>query len=302
MIPRMSEPLTFDERVVVVTGAGNGVGRAHALDLARRGARVVVNDLGGSTDGRGNDDAAASRVVAEIEAAGGTAVANFDSVATPEGGERIIATALSTWGRVDAVIANAGFLRDKSFVKLEVADLDAILDVHLRGAFFTVAPAFRWMKDNGGGRIVVTTSASGLYGNFGQTNYAAAKLGVVGLMRTLSIEGARSGITANAIAPIASTRLTRGADGDHDDPMAPWKVSPLAVALCHHTNQISGETFLAGGGVYARSWVALGPGWRPEEAEMTAEGVMANWGKIRDSSSFVEPDNALALTSWLTQG
>ena len=295
----MTEPLTFDERVVVVTGAGNGVGRAHALEFARRGARVVVNDLGGSTDGRGNDDSAASKVVAEIVGAGGMAVANFDSVATPEGGQAIIDTALNTYGRVDAVVANAGFLRDKSFPKLEVPDLDAILDVHLRGAFFTVAPAFRWMKDNGGGRIVVTTSASGLYGNFGQANYTAAKLGVVGLMRTISIEGARAGITANAIAPIASTRLTRGSDGDHDDPMAPWKVSPLAVALCHQSNTITGETFLAGGGVYARTWVALGPGWRPSEAEMTAEAVVENWNKIRDSSSFTEPENAMAISGWL---
>jgi NAD(P)-dependent dehydrogenase (short-subunit alcohol dehydrogenase family) len=300
----MTEQLGYDGHVVIVTGAGNGVGRAHALEAARRGARVVVNDLGGTTDGRGGNDAAASQVVEEIRAAGGEAVANFDSVATPEGGERITATALEAFGRVDAVIANAGILRDKSAANLSVEDLDAVLDVHLRGSFFTVLPAYRWMKDNGGGRVLLTTSASGLYGNFGQANYAAAKLGIVGLTRVLAIEGPKYGITANAIAPVASTRLTRGdaASDDAADPMAPSKVTPIAIALTLPSNEVNGEVFLAGSGVFARTWVALGRGWFPGEGDCTVEGVVAHWDEIRSTADAAEPADAMATGPWLNRG
>jgi NAD(P)-dependent dehydrogenase (short-subunit alcohol dehydrogenase family) len=292
--------LDFDGAVVVVTGAGQGVGRAHALDFGRRGGRVVVNDLGGSPDGTGADQAPAELVAAEICDAGGEAVANFESVATPEGGEGIISTALETWGRVDAVVSNAGILRDRSFAKLTVADLDAVLDVHLRGAFFVCQPAFRWMKDNGGGRLVLTTSASGLFGNFGQANYAAAKLGVVGVMRTLAIEGARYGITANAVAPMAGTRLTRGSDTD-EGAEAPANVSPLVVALSHRSNEITGETFLAGYGVFARTFVAQGPGWIPKDGEMTAESVVDHWDQIRRTEGFAEVPNAMETVGWLDE-
>jgi NAD(P)-dependent dehydrogenase (short-subunit alcohol dehydrogenase family) len=276
----MTDQLTFDGKVVVVTGAGNGVGRAHALELARRGARVVVNDLGGTTDGKGSSDAAASKVVAEIHAAGGEAAANFDSVATVEGGERIIGTALSEFGRVDAVISNAGILRDKSFAKLEPADLDAILDVHLRGTFFVLGPAFRWMKDNGGGNLVATTSASGLFGNFGQSNYAAAKLGIVGMIRVLALEGAKAGIKANAISPIAATRLTGATEVD--PVMAPERVTPMAVLLAHHSCPVTGEVYLAGGGWYARSYVACTPGINIEGDRVpTAEELLSSLESIR---------------------
>jgi len=270
------------------------------LQMGFDGAQVVGNDLGGAVDGTGGDAAAATAVVREIEAAGGVAVANFDSVATAEGGERIVRTALDAFGRLDAVVSNAGILRDKSFAKLEVGDLDAVLDVHLRGTFFVLMPAFRHMRANGGGRLVLTTSASGLYGNFGQSNYAAAKLGLVGLMRTLAIEGARYDITANAVAPIASTRLTRGSDGDDSDPMAPGRVSPLVVALCHRSCAISGEAFVAGGGVFARTWTALGDGWAPGEGESTVEGVAAHWDRIRSTDGGYEPPDAMQLADWLT--
>jgi len=292
--------LDFDGQVVVVTGAGHGVGRAHALDFGRRGARVVVNDLGGAPDGTGADQAPAELVASEIREAGGSAVANFDSVATPDGGEGIIASALDSWGRVDAVVSNAGILRDRSFAKLTVGDLDAVLDVHLRGAFFVCQPAFRWMKDNGGGRLVLTTSASGLFGNFGQANYAAAKLGIVGVMRTLAIEGARYGVTANAVAPMAGTRLTRGSDTD-EGAEAPANVSPLVVALSHRSNEITGETFLAGYGIFARTFVGQGPGWIPREDEMTAEAVVDHWDQIRRTDEFAEVPNAMETVAWLEQ-
>lgn len=291
--------LEFDDRVVIVTGAGGGVGRAHALDFGRRGAKVVVNDLGGAPDGTGADQAPAEKVAAEIRAAGGEAVANYDSVATPAGGQAIVAAALDTWGRLDAVVANAGILRDRSFAKLTVEDLDAVLDVHLRGAVFTCQPAFTWMKDNGGGRLVLTTSASGLFGNFGQANYTAAKLGVVGLMRTLAIEGARYGITANAVAPMAGTRLTRGADADESDRESPANVSPLVVALCHQSNEITGETFLAGYGYFARTFVAQAPGWAAGDGEISAEAVVEHWERIRSSDGFGEIPNALESVAWL---
>lgn len=290
--------MNFDGRVAVVTGAGNGVGRAHALELARRGAQVVVNDLGGSIAGVGSDESAAARVVAEIIAAGGSAVANFDSVATVEGGERIIGTALDAFGRLDVVVANAGILRDASAMKLTVEQLDAVLDVHLHGAFFTCLPAFRWMKENGGGRLILTTSASGLFGNFGQSNYAAAKMGVVGLMRVLSIEGQRYGITANAIAPMAKTRLTVGEDVE-SDPMAPSRVTPIVVALAHESNQVSGETFLSGWGVFARTFVAQAPGWYHGDTEVSAEDVVAHWDQIRDASGAVEIASAMVVGDWL---
>lgn len=293
----MADTLHYDGDVVVITGAGNGLGRAYALELARRGARVVVNDLGGTTDGKGSDASAASRVVAEIKAAGGEAVENFDSVATAEGGANIIATALKTYGRIDAVISNAGILRDKSFAKMGFPDIDAVMDVHLRGAFYVLQPAFVAMKDSGrGGRLLLTTSASGLYGNFGQANYTAAKMGVVGLMRTLAIEGRKSNILVNAISPVAGTRLAGGVEVQGGAPLDPAHIAPLAVALTHAKCPTTGEIFLATGGWYARTAMLLGSGWSaPSAAENTAENLIAHFNSARDLSSVSEPPDAMSI-------
>ncbi len=289
----MAEHMRFDDKVVVITGAGNGLGRTYALQIAQRGGKVVVNDLGGATDGWGGDQAAAQKVVDEIRAAGGRAVPNFDSVATPEGGHKIIQTALDAFGRVDSVIANAGILRDRSFSKMSVEEIDIILDVHLRGAFFTVQPAFNWMRENGGGRIVVTTSPSGLYGAFGQANYCAAKMGVVGLTRVLAMEGAKANIKTNAVAPTAATRLTAtagappatAADSDPArDSMSTARVSPLvlALALAHESCPASGEIFNAGCGWISRAVIAVTEGVTLDD--FTPEAVAAQWDKIRDAS------------------
>ncbi len=289
----MSDEMRFDGKVAVVTGAGGGVGRAYALDLARRGASVVVNDLGGATDGTGSSDAAASKVADEIEALGGEAVANFDSVASFEGGRRIIDTALERFGQVDILIANAGILRDQSFAKLTQENLQTVLDVHLMGSFSTAQPAFQHMKERGaGGKIILTTSASGLFGNFGQTNYTAAKMGIWGLMRTLSIEGARNDIQANCVAPAASTRLTGGEA--ESGPMAPSSVAPLVVALCHASSKITGETFMSGYNWYTRCFMAQAPGWAaPEDQTVTAEEIVAHWDEIRATDGFREIAHAL---------
>ena len=210
--------LGFDGKVAIITGAGGGLGRSHALELARRGALVVVNDLGGSVDGTGSGTTAAQAVVDEITAAGGEAVANYDSVATPEGGQAIVQTALDALGRVDIIINNAGILRDASFKNMDADKVDPVLDVHLRGAFNVTQPAWEHMRDQGYGRIVNTRSGAGIFGNFGQTNYGAAKMGLVGLTRVLAVEGAKYNIKANAIAPVAKTRMT-------EDILGPWPTS-----------------------------------------------------------------------------
>ena len=204
----MSE-ISFDGRVAIVTGAGGGLGRSHALFLASRGAKVVVNDLGGSVDGKGSDEAAAQKVVDEIAAAGGEAVASFDGVDTAEGGEKIVKTALDAFGKVDVVINNAGILRDVSFHKMTHDQWDAVMNVHLNGTYYVSKAAWNHMREAGYGRIVNTTSAAGLYGNFGQANYAAAKLGIVGLSKTLAQEGHKKGIRCNVIAPVARSRDAR---------------------------------------------------------------------------------------------
>ena len=248
-------------RVAVVTGAGGGLGRSHALALAARGAKVVVNDLGGSRDGSGAGSEMADAVVAEIVAAGGEAVANYDSVATPEGGRAIVQTALDAFGRVDIIINNAGILRDVSFQKLEPDALDLVLKVHLYGAFHVTHAAWPHLREQEYGRIVSTASGSGLYGNFGQSNYAAAKLGIVGLTRTLAIEGAKYGITANAIAPVAHSRMTE----DIMPPqllerLQPEHVSPLVVFLASEACTDTGHVYSVGGGYLARVAMVEGPG------------------------------------------
>jgi len=223
----------LDGKSAVITGAGHGIGRATALLFAREGARVVVNDVGGSRAGDGGEHAAADAVVAEIRAAGGEAVASYDSVTTPEGARAIVATAVNAFGRIDALVNNAGILRDKTLLKLELANWNAVLDVHLTGTFLCMQAAAERMKEQGGGRIVNTTSVSGLLGNFGQANYAAAKAGIYGLTRTGSIELQRYGISVNAVAPIAKTRMTEDLPmfAKIADTLSPEHVAPAHLFL-----------------------------------------------------------------------
>src|SRR5262249_13586721 len=258
--PRMSE-IRYDGRVAVITGAGGGLGKAYALLLASRGASVVVNDLGGAADGTGAGHSMADQTVKEILAQGGRAVANYDSVSTPAGGEAIVRAAVESFGKVDIVINNAGILRDKSFAKLEPKDLEAVLDVHLKGAFYVSQPAFRVMKENNYGRFVFTASNAGVFGNFGQTNYGAAKMGLVGLSNVLAIEGAKANVKSNVLCPIARTRLTEELLGDHAALVEPDLVTPLVTYLCSEACEYTHEIFSAGGGRYARIFVGLAPGW-----------------------------------------
>ncbi|MGB1724608.1 MAG: SDR family oxidoreductase [Ilumatobacteraceae bacterium] len=244
----MTAELGFDGRVAIISGAGGGLGRQHALMLASRGALVVVNDLGGAVDGTGSDKGAAERVVDEIRALGGEAVADTNSVSTPEGGEAIVATAVEAFGTVDIVINNAGILRDKAFHNMDPAMYDAVLEVHLRGALNLTQPAFKIMRDKGYGRIVSTSSGAGVFGNFGQANYGAAKMGLVGLTRVLAVEGARNNIRANAIAPIALTRMTEDLLGDLGQKLQPEFVAPLVTYLAHESCEASGRLFSVGGG------------------------------------------------------
>ncbi len=285
----MSE-IQFDGRTAVITGAGGGLGRTYALELARRGANVVVNDLGGTADGSGSGSSMADAVVKEISEAGGNAVANYDSVSTPEGGEGIVKTAIDAFGGIDVVINNAGILRDKTFAKLEPADLEIVLDVHLKGAFFVSQPAFRQMKEAGYGRFLFTASAAGIFGNFGQSNYGAAKMGLVGLSNVLAIEGAKYNITSNVIAPIARTRLTESLLGPLAENLAPDCVTPLSVYLVSEASELSHEIYSVGGGRFARIFVGLTPGWtKGAGAVVAAEDVQAHIEEIRDSKDYIIP-------------
>jgi NAD(P)-dependent dehydrogenase (short-subunit alcohol dehydrogenase family) len=252
--------MRFDGRVCVITGAGGGLGRSHALELARRGGRIVVNDLGGSLDGSGASSSAAQRVVDEIKEAGGEAVANYDSVATAEGGRAIVQAAVNAFGRVDVVVNNAGILRDKAFHKMDAAMIDAVIDVHLKGAFYVSQPAFALMREQGYGRIISTSSASGLFGNFGQANYGAAKAGLAGLTRVLAIEGAGRGIKVNAIAPVAATRMTENLLGDLASRVSPESVSPIVAYLAHQDCAVNGNIYSVAGGRVARIVAVETPG------------------------------------------
>jgi NAD(P)-dependent dehydrogenase (short-subunit alcohol dehydrogenase family)/acyl dehydratase/putative sterol carrier protein len=259
-IPR--EEIRFDDRVAIVTGAGAGLGRIYALELAKRGARVVVNDLGGARDGSGEGSRGpADEVVDEIKALGGEAVANYDSVATVEGGENIVKKAIDAFGTVDILINNAGILRDKSFLKMEPENWHIVLDVHLNGAYNVSRPAFAAMRDKGYGRILMTTSAAGLYGNFGQTNYTAAKMGLVGLMNTLKLEGEKYNIRVNTIAPVAASRLTEDIlPPDFLDKLKPELVAPMALYLVSEQCPVSGNIYNVGMGCINRAAIVTGPG------------------------------------------
>ena len=281
--------LSFAGRVAIITGAGGGLGRSHALELARRGAHVLVNDLGGSLDGSGSSDSAAQQVVNEITALGGSAAPNYDTVATSAGGQAIVAAAVAAFGRIDILVNNAGILRDKAFHKMDAAMIDAVIDVHLKGALYVTQPAFRLMREQGYGRIINTSSASGLFGNFGQANYGAAKAGLAGLTRVLALEGAGHGIKVNAIAPIASTRMTQDILGELQAKVSPESVSPMVAYLAHEECSVNGNVYSVAGGRIARIFVAETLG--VVLADNSAEAIRANLLLIDqvDNDGFYQP-------------
>ena len=279
--------IRFDGRVAIVTGAGGGLGREHALLLAARGAKVVVNDLGGAVDGTGGSAGPAERTAKEIEELGGAAVADANSVATPEGGQAIVDAAMEAFGRVDVVINNAGILRDKAFHNLTPELLDPVLDVHLKGAFHVTRPAWVRMREAGYGRVLLTASNAGILGNFGQSNYGAAKMGLVGLARVLAQEGARYGIKVNVLAPIARTRMTEELLGPLAPKLDPRLVAPVAAWLVHEDCPVTGEVYSAGGGRVARFFVGLTEGYA--SPDLTPEDVRDNLDRIRDESGYTVP-------------
>jgi len=284
--------LRFDGRVAIITGAGGGLGRCHALELARRGAQVLVNDLGGAVDGSGSSASAAQRVVDEITALGGIAAPNHDSVATPQGGQAIVQAAIDAFGRVDVLVNNAGILRDKAFHKMDHTMIDAVIDVHLKGAMYVSQPAFTLMREQGYGRIISTSSASGLFGNFGQANYGAAKAGLAGLTRVLGIEGAAHGIKVNAIAPIAATRMTQDILGDQlAAKVSPESVSPLVAYLAHEECAVTGHVYSVAGGRIARIFVAETSGI--VLADNTAEAIQSHLAQMdkMDVEDYYEPSS-----------
>jgi NAD(P)-dependent dehydrogenase (short-subunit alcohol dehydrogenase family) len=280
--------ISFEGRVAVVTGAGGGLGRAYALELARRGAKVVVNDLGGARDGSGSSDAAA-KVVEEIEAAGGTAVANGASVTDGEQVEAMVAAAVERWGGVHILINNAGILRDKSFAKMTIDDFRAVVDVHLLGSATCTKAVWELMRAQAYGRILMTSSSTGLYGNFGQANYGAAKLGLAGFAKTLHLEGAKYNVRVNTIAPTAATRMTEDIFPPEMLPLFyPDNVVPAALYLVSEdapSNAIVG----AGGGVVQAAYVTLTPGYALPEGRRTVEEVAENWAKVIDRSGEIVP-------------
>jgi NAD(P)-dependent dehydrogenase (short-subunit alcohol dehydrogenase family) len=269
-----------DGRVVIVTGAGGGLGRQHAKLLAAHGARVVVNDLGGARDGTGASSDMADRVVAEIAAEGGTAIANHDDVSEASGGRGVVEQAVDAFGRVDAVVNNAGILRDVTFHKMSDSQWDAVIKVHLYGAYHVTRAAYPLMREQGHGRVIVTTSTSGLFGNFGQTNYGAAKMALVGLVNTLALEGAKYGVTANAIVPLAATRMTSDILGeDALSRLDPAFVSPAVVHLASDECADTGLVILAGGGHFARVTVFQTPGQRFDHVP-SPEELAARWQSV----------------------
>lgn len=285
----MTAELGFDGKVALISGAGGGLGRQHALLLASRGALVVVNDLGGAVDGSGSDVGAAQKVADEINALGGDAVADTNSVATPEGGAAMVKTAIDSFGRIDIVINNAGILRDKSFHNMEPSLMNPVFDVHLKGAFHVTQPAFVHMRAQGFGRIVSTSSAAGLFGNFGQTNYGAAKMGLVGFTRVLAVEGAKYNIKANAIAPLALTRMTENLLGGLGEKLGPEFIAPVVAYLAHEDCPVSGEVFSAGGGRVARIFIGETQGYF--SATLSMEDVRDNFDTIRNEDGYAVPAN-----------
>ena len=282
--------IRFDKRVAIVTGAGGGLGRAYALELARRGAKVVVNDLGGSRDGTGHSDAAL-KVVEEIEAAGGEAMSNGGSVTEYEQMVEMVAKAKERWGGVHILINNAGVLRDKSFAKMEPKDFDFVVQVHLVGSAYATKACWETFREQSYGRILMTASSTGLFGNFGQANYGAAKLGLAGLTKTLYLEGAKNNIKVNTLAPTAGTRMTEDIFPEEAFKLfSPESVAPAALYLVSEdapTNMIVG----AGAGVYQAAYVTLTRGVRLQGDEMTPEGIAAHWEQITDRTGEIVPQS-----------
>ncbi len=273
--------IRFDGKVVIVTGAGGGLGRAHALEFARRGAKVMVNDLGGAVDGTGGNSAAAESVVKEITDAGGTAIANGASVTDDAGVAHLVKQTMDTWGRIDVLIANAGILRDKSFAKMELKDFDAVMQVHVMGTVKPAKAMWEIMKTQQYGRIVVTTSSTGLYGNFGQTNYGTAKLGLVGFMNTLKLEGAKDNIKVNAICPVAGTRMTENLMPlEMIAALKPEYVTPAVVYLASD-DAPTGCVISAAAGAFSSAQIVESTGINIGHGA-TADDVAANWSKISD--------------------
>jgi NAD(P)-dependent dehydrogenase (short-subunit alcohol dehydrogenase family) len=274
--------IRFDGKVAIVTGSGGGLGRQHALELARRGAKVLVNDLGGSVDGSGGGSDAANKVVEEIQALGGEAIANGSSVTDDVGVAMMVKQAMDAWGRIDILVANAGILRDKSFAKMEIADFQVVLDVHLLGTVKPAKAVWEIMREQNYGRIVVTTSSSGLYGNFGQSNYGAAKLGIVGFMNTLKLEGQKNNIHVNAIAPVAATRMTENLMPPNVlEMLKPEYVTPGVVFLASE-DAPTGVILSAGAGVFAVARIVETEGVYLGEAGLSVEEVRDNWDRISD--------------------
>jgi len=290
--------INFENKVAIVTGAGAGIGRQYALALAMRGARVVVNDLGSARDGSDADASPADRCVEEIKTAGGEAVANHDTVATMAGGRNIVATAIETYGTVDILINNAGILRDRTFLKMSEEDWDQVINVHLKGAFCVTQPALKIMKEKNYGRIVFTSSFSGLYGIFGQTNYSAAKMGLVGLVNTLKLEMDRYNICVNAAAPNAATRMTEEIfDENAKKRMRTQLNVPMVLYLCSEENPVSGNTYVMGAGWYGRAAVMTGGGCivKDSELDISAEEIRDHFEQISGLDSTTYYENAMAV-------
>jgi NAD(P)-dependent dehydrogenase (short-subunit alcohol dehydrogenase family) len=294
--------IRFDNRVAIVTGAGGGLGRSHALLLASRGAKVVVNDLGGSMDGSGNSTKAADAVVDAIKAAGGEAVASYDGVDTAEGAAKIVATAKEAFGKLDIVINNAGILRDVSFKKMSQDDWDKVLQVHLTGTMNVSKAAWDLLRENNFGRIVNTTSAAGLYGNFGQANYSAAKMGIVGFSKTLGHEGAKYNIRCNVIAPVAKSRMTETImPPEILEKLKPEFVSPLVAYLCSELCNDNGQVYAVGGGYMARVAVVEAPGVVLRD-DITPDAVAEQWAKINDLTDAKPYQNAMEAAGVAMKG
>ena len=271
--------IDFSGRVAIVTGAGAGLGRSYALELAKRGAKVVINDLGGTRDGAGSSDAAANKVVDEIKALGGQAVPNYDNVATVAGGANIVKTAVDAFGKVDILSNNAGILRDKSFTKMEEENWDGVMNVHLKGAYCVSRPAFEVMRANNYGRIIMTTSGAGLFGNFGQSNYASAKMGLIGLTNVLKLEGAKYNVKTNVIVPVAASRLTEDVlPPEFFEKMKPDYITPAVLYMCSEECQDSGMIINATLGYYSRTAILTGPG-----AILSKDGKIPSPEEVRDS-------------------
>ncbi len=284
----------FSGRVAIVTGAGGGLGRTYALELAKRGAKVLVNDFGGARDGTGGSTSMADKVVEEIKSAGGEAIANYDGVHTYEGGQNIVKQAIDAWGKVDIVINNAGILRDKSFTKMEEDLWDAVIAVHLKGVYNVTRPAFINMRENGYGRIMMTASGTGLFGNFGQTNYGAAKLGQVGLMNSLRLEGEKYNIKVNTLAPVAATRLTEDImPPEIFKKLNPEFVTPVVLFLVSEDCTDSGKIICTGAGLVQCAGIFVNEGVFLGSEPATPEAVRDNWDKITDMSKLKQMTNVM---------